>query len=72
MTPQGGHLGWLAGSEAPFGAPWTDTVAMDFLELLQAGKTKIPNGVSDQTMVATGNLSVGDMEPHPPIAVPVQ
>ncbi|KAK8591609.1 hypothetical protein V6N13_031648 [Hibiscus sabdariffa] len=24
VTPQGGHLGWVAGDEAPFGAPWTD------------------------------------------------
>ncbi|CAA6663340.1 unnamed protein product [Spirodela intermedia] len=60
VTPQGGHLGWLAGSEAPFGAPWTDTVVMDFLELLH-------------TTVATGDLNVGgDMKSHPPVAVPVQ
>ncbi|CAA7399800.1 unnamed protein product [Spirodela intermedia] len=73
VTPQGGHLGWLAGSEAPFGAPWTDTVVMDFLELLHAGKTRIPFGVSDQTTVATGDLNVGgDMKSHPPVAVPVQ
>ncbi|EOY12361.1 Esterase/lipase/thioesterase family protein isoform 3 [Theobroma cacao] len=35
VTPQGGHLGWVAGDEAPFGAPWTDNVVMDFLEHLQ-------------------------------------
>ncbi|XP_072958521.1 embryogenesis-associated protein EMB8 [Typha angustifolia] len=34
VTPQGGHLGWVAGSEAPFGAPWTDPVVMEFLENL--------------------------------------
>ncbi|XP_074588564.1 embryogenesis-associated protein EMB8-like [Curcuma longa] len=32
VTPQGGHLGWIAGDEAPFGAPWTDPVVMEFLE----------------------------------------
>ncbi|XP_008791618.2 embryogenesis-associated protein EMB8 [Phoenix dactylifera] len=34
VTPQGGHLGWVAGEEAPFGAPWTDPVVMEFLEHL--------------------------------------
>ncbi|XP_020084479.1 embryogenesis-associated protein EMB8 [Ananas comosus] len=34
VTPQGGHLGWVAGDEAPFGAPWTDPVVMEFLEYL--------------------------------------
>ncbi|CAN6578804.1 unnamed protein product [Malus baccata var. baccata] len=38
VTPKGGHLGWVAGVEAPFGAPWTDPVVMDFLEHLQRGK----------------------------------
>ncbi|GMI85258.1 hypothetical protein like AT3G50790 [Hibiscus trionum] len=37
VTPQGGHLGWVAGDEAPFGAPWTDNVVMDFLEHLRNG-----------------------------------
>lgn len=32
VTPQGGHLGWVAGHEAPIGAPWTDPVVMEFLE----------------------------------------
>lgn len=32
VTPQGGHLGWVAGDEIPFGAPWTDHVVMEFLE----------------------------------------
>ncbi|KAF4389449.1 embryogenesis-associated protein EMB8 [Cannabis sativa] len=35
VTPQGGHLGWVAGDEAPIGAPWTDTVVIDFLEHLE-------------------------------------
>ncbi|KAJ3680114.1 hypothetical protein LUZ60_016392 [Juncus effusus] len=34
VTPQGGHLGWVAGESSPFGAPWTDPVVMEFLEYL--------------------------------------
>ncbi|XVE50633.1 hypothetical protein DITRI_Ditri01bG0179200 [Diplodiscus trichospermus] len=40
VTPQGGHLGWVAGDEAPFGAPWTDNAVMDFLEHLQKNASK--------------------------------
>lgn len=39
VTPKGGHLGWVAGSEAPVGAPWTDTVVMEFLEQLEDGNS---------------------------------
>lgn len=35
VTPKGGHLGWVAGTEAPCGAPWTDPLVMDFLEHLE-------------------------------------
>lgn len=40
MTPKGGHLGWVAGAEAPRGAPWTDPIVMDFLEHLERGESK--------------------------------
>ncbi|XP_021903183.1 embryogenesis-associated protein EMB8 isoform X2 [Carica papaya] len=40
VTPKGGHLGWVAGAEAPRGAPWTDTVVMDFLEHLEKSLSK--------------------------------
>ncbi|GIL85488.1 hypothetical protein Vretifemale_14002 [Volvox reticuliferus] len=41
MTLTGGHLGWVAGPDAPFGAPWTDKVMFEWLnnvvlELMQA------------------------------------
>ncbi|KAL3645512.1 hypothetical protein CASFOL_010692 [Castilleja foliolosa] len=36
VTPKGGHLGWVAGGEAPFGAPWSDPIVMDFLEHLES------------------------------------
>ncbi|XP_057773649.1 embryogenesis-associated protein EMB8 [Salvia miltiorrhiza] len=35
VTPKGGHLGWVAGAEAPRGAPWTDPIVMDFLQHLE-------------------------------------
>ncbi|KAL5719012.1 hypothetical protein ACHQM5_011850 [Ranunculus cassubicifolius] len=39
VTPKGGHLGWVAGDDAPIGAPWTDTLVMDFLNHLERGRT---------------------------------
>lgn len=30
----------MAGDEAPFGAPWTDTVVMEYLEHLEKQKTE--------------------------------
>ncbi|KAI4312684.1 hypothetical protein MLD38_037485 [Melastoma candidum] len=38
VTPQGGHLGWVAGAETPLGAPWTDPLVVDFLEHLRKGR----------------------------------
>ncbi|KAI3713472.1 hypothetical protein L1987_72050 [Smallanthus sonchifolius] len=57
VTPEGGHLGWIAGDEAPFGCPWTDPVVMDFLEYLEKTKS---NSVSkseenSHTLQATVN-----------------
>ncbi|KZV45954.1 hypothetical protein F511_10644 [Dorcoceras hygrometricum] len=43
VTPKGGHLGWIAGREAPFGAPWTDPVVMDFLEYLEQSGSSTPS-----------------------------
>lgn len=52
VTPYGGHLGWIAGEDAPFGAPWTDPLVMDFLCELErinarseAGKSSPPGAV---------------------------
>ncbi|CAA2984086.1 Hypothetical predicted protein [Olea europaea subsp. europaea] len=41
VTPKGGHLGWVAGGEAPLGAPWTDPIIMDFLEHLEQARSSI-------------------------------
>ncbi|KAJ4846341.1 embryogenesis-associated protein emb8 [Turnera subulata] len=47
VTPKGGHLGWIAGPEAPLGSPWTDPVVMDFLEYLERGSSQSPACRSD-------------------------
>ena len=36
-TESGGHLGWTAGEEAPFGSPWPDVGAMQFFEACRRG-----------------------------------
>ncbi|KAJ7520166.1 hypothetical protein O6H91_20G070200 [Diphasiastrum complanatum] len=35
ITPTGGHLGWVAGNDGPFGSPWTDSVVMDYLQYIE-------------------------------------
>jgi len=42
-TETGGHLGWEAGDEAPFGAPWPDKLVMKFFQtiLMHAATTKV-------------------------------
>nr|GEW26751.1 putative reverse transcriptase domain-containing protein [Tanacetum cinerariifolium] len=39
VTPKGGHLGWVAGENAPVGCPWTDPMVMDFLQHLENEKS---------------------------------
>lgn len=55
VTPKGGHLGWVAGDDAPLGAPWTDTVVMEFLQNLESGY--INNSKSDNASVSKVNAS---------------
>ena len=38
-TERGGHLGWTAGNEAPFGAPWPDALAISFFEAVRTENT---------------------------------
>ncbi|XP_051145746.1 embryogenesis-associated protein EMB8 [Andrographis paniculata] len=52
VTPKGGHLGWVAGGEAPRGAPWTDPVVMNFLEHLE--KTRVPNAAPEDVESSVG------------------
>ncbi|XP_010100196.2 embryogenesis-associated protein EMB8 [Morus notabilis] len=47
VTPEGGHLGWVAGDQAPIGAPWTDPVVIDFLEHLERGESKAVSSSSN-------------------------
>lgn len=57
VTPKGGHLGWVAGPEAPFGAPWTDPLVMDYLEHLERGACKaIASSNLEGTQKCAGTL----------------
>lgn len=55
VTPYGGHLGWVAGPEAPFGCPWTDPLAMQYLEALE-------EVVRDSAAFAKAHEDDGDVE----------
>ncbi|GJV75120.1 embryogenesis-associated protein EMB8 [Tanacetum coccineum] len=44
VTPKGGHLGWVAGENAPVGCPWTDPMVMDFLQHLENEKSSTRQG----------------------------
>lgn len=49
-TETGGHLGWEAGPEAPFGAPWPDEVVMRFFEaLLEEQEERAPTSAKEAT-----------------------
>ncbi|KAK4262946.1 hypothetical protein QN277_028435 [Acacia crassicarpa] len=56
VTPKGGHLGWVAGDDAPFGSPWTDPLVIDFLQHLEIGTVK--SGTSPQSKEALHHLEV--------------
>lgn len=58
VTPQGGHLGWVAGDEAPVGAPWTDAVVMEFLEHLQEENNSNRSNFSKENIVHQDSLSI--------------
>ncbi|KAI9092288.1 hypothetical protein K1719_027788 [Acacia pycnantha] len=56
VTPKGGHLGWVAGDDAPFGSPWTDPLVIDFLQHLEIGTIK--SGTFHQSKEALHHLEV--------------
>ncbi|KAK2664386.1 hypothetical protein Ddye_002960 [Dipteronia dyeriana] len=60
VTPKGGHLGWVAGAEAPLGAPWTDPVVMDFLEHLERGS--LETSCSDLKVAKQGSEDLHQLE----------
>ncbi|XP_017973797.1 PREDICTED: embryogenesis-associated protein EMB8 isoform X1 [Theobroma cacao] len=62
VTPKGGHLGWVAGAEAPLGAPWTDSVVMDFLEHLERGASKTTGFSCDLEAVRHSSEGLHHME----------
>lgn len=62
VTPKGGHLGWVAGAEAPRGAPWTDPIVMDFLEYLERGSSKSASSHGDAEGVQQATESLHHLE----------
>lgn len=58
VTPKGGHLGWVAGNEAPFGAPWTDPCVIDFLQHLErkSSESLSSSGESNRASACTEGL----------------
>ncbi|XP_031262756.1 embryogenesis-associated protein EMB8 isoform X1 [Pistacia vera] len=62
VTPKGGHLGWVAGAEAPLGAPWTDPVVMDFLEHLERGSSEASASRSDLKDVQQSSEGLHQLE----------
>lgn len=54
VTPKGGHLGWVAGAEAPLGAPWTDPIVMDFLQHLE--QARLPNTASSASLKDSNSI----------------
>ncbi|KAH9615422.1 hypothetical protein KSS87_010532 [Heliosperma pusillum] len=56
VTPKGGHLGWVAGNEAPFGAPWTDPCVMDFLQHLEKSSAEASTLSSQPAQPYAGDL----------------
>ncbi|ONK56747.1 uncharacterized protein A4U43_C10F12330 [Asparagus officinalis] len=63
VTPQGGHLGWVSGDEAPFGAPWTDAVVMEFLEHIHEGHDLV-RFFDESKMTSSQSISRGQSEGH--------
>ncbi|KAF5753418.1 putative alcohol O-acetyltransferase [Helianthus annuus] len=57
VTPEGGHLGWVAGDDAPFGCPWTDPVVMDFLEYLEKIKSNYVLKPEEKTHTLQANVN---------------
>lgn len=58
VTPQGGHLGWVAGDEAPFGCPWTDPIVMEYLEYLQNENSSTKSNISYEQQTSAPQLTV--------------
>ncbi|XP_052141529.1 embryogenesis-associated protein EMB8 [Oryza glaberrima] len=64
VTPQGGHLGWVAGEDAPFGCPWTDPIIMEFLEYVHNEKNSSTKGsISYEQQIVT-QTSAPDVSVH--------
>ena len=63
-TDSGGHLGWTAGAEAPFGSPWPDVGAMQFIEAIRTGNAAGAGAGADaEAALAAGGVSGADAAP---------
>ncbi|XP_047336010.1 embryogenesis-associated protein EMB8-like [Impatiens glandulifera] len=67
VTPKGGHLGWMAaGSKSPLGAPWTNSVVMDFLVHLENENSKCDasrsNGIDSKESDASRSNGIDSKE----------
>lgn len=64
VTPQGGHLGWIAGDEAPFGCPWTDPIVMEFLEHVQNETSSVTKNSTSDEQQSVPQTSVPHLSVH--------
>lgn len=64
VTPQGGHLGWVAGDEAPFGCPWTDPIIMEFLEHVRNEKSSSTKNSTSYEQQSAPQTSVPHVSVH--------
>lgn len=64
VTPQGGHLGWIAGDEAPFGCPWTDPIVMEFLEHVHNEKSSSTKNSTSYEQQSVPQTSIPDVSVH--------
>uniref|UniRef100_A0A0E0CP52 AB hydrolase-1 domain-containing protein n=1 Tax=Oryza meridionalis TaxID=40149 RepID=A0A0E0CP52_9ORYZ len=64
VTPQGGHLGWVAGEDAPFGCPWTDPIIMEFLEYVHNEKNSSTKGSISYEQQSVTQTSAPDVSVH--------
>ena len=56
-TDTGGHLGWTAGAEAPFGSPWPDVGAMQFIEAIRIGNAGVADAGADAEAGSAAGVS---------------
>eukprot|EP01025_Chloroclados_australasicus_P011095 TRINITY_DN14807_c0_g1_i1.p1 TRINITY_DN14807_c0_g1~~TRINITY_DN14807_c0_g1_i1.p1 ORF type:complete len:455 (-),score=59.69 TRINITY_DN14807_c0_g1_i1:247-1476(-) len=56
VTPYGGHLGWVAGKTAPFGAPWPDELVINYLKYMFSKLVQQQDAESSYVTVYGGSV----------------